>query len=197
MTADPSFRELIGRVRRGDGEAAAALVRRYEPHLRRVVRIRLGDRRLRRHLDPQDVCQSVLASFFVRAALGQYELDTPEQLLRLLAAMARNKVVDQARKRHAECQQTQSIESAGGAVGGLAAPGPSPSQQAAWRELAQKARDSLSGKERRLADLRVQDRPWAEIATELRESPDALRMQLARAVSRVTQLLGLDGGCHE
>jgi RNA polymerase sigma-70 factor (ECF subfamily) len=197
MTADPSFGELIDRVRRRDGEAAAAIARRYEPHVRRVVRIRLGDLRLRHLVDAQDVCQSVLASFFVRAALGQYQLDTPEQLLRLLAAMARNKVVDQARKRHAECQLTQSIESAGGAAGGLAAPGDSPSQQAAWRELTQKARDALSQKERRLADLRVQDCPWAEIAAELRESPDALRMQLARAVSRVTRLLGLDGGCHE
>ena len=32
-----------------------------------------------------DICQSVMASFFVRAALGQYQLNTPEQLLNLLA----------------------------------------------------------------------------------------------------------------
>lgn len=35
-----------------------------------------------------------MASFFVRAALGQYELDRPEQLLKLLAAMARHKLAD-------------------------------------------------------------------------------------------------------
>ena len=42
------------------------------------MRIHLRDVRLRRVLDSTDICQSVLASFFVRAALGQYDLDTPE-----------------------------------------------------------------------------------------------------------------------
>ena len=30
-----------------------------------------------------DICQSVFTSFFVRAALGQYEIEKPAQLLRL------------------------------------------------------------------------------------------------------------------
>jgi RNA polymerase sigma-70 factor (ECF subfamily) len=38
-----------------------------------------------------DICQSVLASFFVRAAVGQFELDRPEPLVGLLIGMARNK----------------------------------------------------------------------------------------------------------
>ena len=101
MSEEPSFRELIGRVRRGDQQAAAELVRRYEPAIRRAVRFRLTDPRLRRTCDSLDVCQSVLLSFFVRAALGQYDLDTPEQLLRLLTAMARNKLLNQARAQQA------------------------------------------------------------------------------------------------
>jgi hypothetical protein len=32
-----------------------------------------------------DVCQSVLMSFFVRAASGQFDLDRPEDLARVLA----------------------------------------------------------------------------------------------------------------
>ena len=39
-----------------------------------------------------DICQSVLGSFFVRAATGQYKLETPEHLLKLLTTMARNKL---------------------------------------------------------------------------------------------------------
>ena len=57
------------------------------------LRVRLVDTRLNRLLDSMDICQSVLASFFVRAALGQYELETPEQLLKLLATMTRNKLL--------------------------------------------------------------------------------------------------------
>src|SRR5258708_26892090 len=101
MADDRSFREFIGRVRRGDEQAATELVRRYEPAIRRAVRFRLTDVHLRRTCDSMDVCQSVLLSFFVRAASGQYDLDTPEQLLRLLTTMARNKLLNHARHEHA------------------------------------------------------------------------------------------------
>ena len=36
--------------------------------------------------------------FSVRMALGQYDLEQPEDLLKLLAVMARNKVVNKARR---------------------------------------------------------------------------------------------------
>jgi RNA polymerase sigma-70 factor (ECF subfamily) len=86
------------RVRGGDGRAAEELVRRYEPTIRRVVRVRLVDPRLQRLFDSMDICQSVFGSFFVHAALGDYELATPEQLLGLLVSMSRKKVVDKSRR---------------------------------------------------------------------------------------------------
>src|SRR3954465_1156045 len=98
MAQESEFQALIRRVRAGDEAAAAALVRTYEPAIRRAARVRLVDSRLRRLFDSMDICQSVLASFFVRAALGQYELDRPEQLLRLLVDMSRKKFVDHARE---------------------------------------------------------------------------------------------------
>src|SRR6266436_4001848 len=96
-----TFQDLIGQVRAGDGEAAAELVRRYEPAIRRAARIRLADSRLRRLFDSMDISQSVFASFFVRAALGQYELEKPERLLGLLVAMSRKKLADHARQQAA------------------------------------------------------------------------------------------------
>src|SRR5262249_4045474 len=101
-TEAAGFEDLIRRVRTGEEEAAAELVRLYEPASRRVVRVPLRDPRLRRVLDSTDICQSVLATFFVRANLGQYELDTPEQLLRLLASIARHKVTNQAHRHQAD-----------------------------------------------------------------------------------------------
>src|SRR6516225_3387179 len=109
MPDEPSFRDLIGRVRQGDELAAAELVRRYEPAIRRAVRFRLTDPRLRRTCDSMDVCQSVLLSFFVRAASGQYDLDTPEQLLRRLTTMARNKLLNQARQQQAGCRDNRMV----------------------------------------------------------------------------------------
>src|SRR5262247_599815 len=93
-----TFAEFVRRIRAGDGQAAAEMVRRYEPLIRREVRLRTEDRRLARVFDSMDVCQSVLASFFVRTAAGQYDLDRPEQLLQLLVTMARNKLVSAARR---------------------------------------------------------------------------------------------------
>ncbi len=68
MPEASDFRDLIRRVRAGDDGAATELVRRYEPAIRRAVRIRLADTRLARAFDSMDICQSVLGSFFVRSA---------------------------------------------------------------------------------------------------------------------------------
>src|SRR5690348_10318545 len=98
MPPETPFAEFVRRIRAGDEQAAAELVGRYERAIRREVRMRLGDPRLQRVLDSMDVCQSVLASFFVRAAAGRYDLEKPEQLVRLLITIARNKVIAEARR---------------------------------------------------------------------------------------------------
>src|SRR5262245_37704592 len=98
MAAENDFQDLIRRIQARDPGAEEELVRVYGPHIRRIARIRLDDPRLRRLLDSADICQLVLASFFARVPLGQYRLDTPEQLVRLLEAMTRHKVVDQRRR---------------------------------------------------------------------------------------------------
>ena len=81
MSVQPDFAEFLRRIRCGDPEAAQELVRRYESTIRLAVRTRLTDPALERQLDSADICQSVLASFFVRAAAGQYDLADPGQLV--------------------------------------------------------------------------------------------------------------------
>src|SRR5438067_2234200 len=93
-----SFKTFIRRVRAGDGHAAMELVERYGPAIRRAVRVRLRDPRLQRLVESVDICQSVFASFFLRTALGQYDIESPDQLLRLLSTIARNKLANQARR---------------------------------------------------------------------------------------------------
>jgi RNA polymerase sigma-70 factor (ECF subfamily) len=197
MPDDTSFQDLIHRVRRGDGEAAVELVNRYEPAIRRVVRLRLNDPRLRRVFDSMDVCQSVLGSFFVRAAMGQYDLDGPDQLLKLLAQMARHKVTDQIRRERAGRRDLARLEEDFAAADGVAAGEASPSRQAAARELLVEFRKRLSPEEIELADSRAQGREWADIAAERGESPEAQRKRLARGLDRVAQQLGLDEAGQE
>jgi RNA polymerase sigma-70 factor (ECF subfamily) len=189
MSEPGAFQDLVRRIRAGDQEAAAELVRLYEPTIRRAVRFRLVDTRLGAVLDSMDICQSVLASFFVRSAAGAYELDQPEQVVKLLVAMARNKLASQARKQHAARRDQRRLVSGKQEV---AAPDETPSQQAAARELFQKAQQLLSPDERRLVELRQDGLEWNEIAERLGGNAVALRKQLSRAMDRVTRELGLE-----
>src|SRR5947209_19442786 len=102
MVEDLEFAEFLRRIRAGDALAAEQLVRRYESLIRREVRLRLHDPGLTRLFDSMDVCQSVMASFFVRAAAGQYDLEQPAQLFALLLKIARNKVALAARRHRAQ-----------------------------------------------------------------------------------------------
>jgi RNA polymerase sigma-70 factor (ECF subfamily) len=187
------FTDFVGRIRAGDEQAALELVRRYEPLIRREVRLSLEDRRLARLFDSMDVCQSVLKSFFVRTAAGEYDLDTPEQLQRLLVAMARNKLASAASRQRRQRRDHRRV-AAGGAeqLDTVAAAAPTPSEVAAGRELLERFRRALGDEERQLADLRGQGLAWADIAARLGGTAQARRMQLARAVERAARELGLD-----
>src|SRR3954467_961665 len=101
MLEDLGFESFIKKIRAGDEDAARELVRRFEGVIRREVRLRLDDRRLLRVFDSMDISQSVLTSFFSRAGSGQFDLQTPDQLVGLLIQMTRNKVAYQVRRQRA------------------------------------------------------------------------------------------------
>jgi RNA polymerase sigma factor (sigma-70 family) len=198
MSDDSTFTDLIRRVRAGDQQAATELVRDYEPLIRRVVRLQLEDRRLCRLFDSMDVCQSVLASFFVRTAAGQYDLERPEQLVKLLVTMTRNKVVAAARRHHRQRRdQRRAVSDGQEQLAQIAGAGPSPSAVVAGQELLRRFRECLTDEERELADLRSQGLAWADIAQRLGGKAQARRMQWARVVERVARELGLDEDSHE
>lgn len=192
MGDDESFRSFLRCVRSGDAQAAAELVRRYEPEIRREVRLRLTDPRLNRAFDSLDVCQSVLGSFFVRVALGEYDLDDARQLLKLLTTMARKKLAFRVRKERAQRRDYRRIEVLARHQPELAATGDDPQEAVAGQELLQEVRKRLTTDERHLADLRAEGRSWAEVAATLGGTPGARRKQLARAIDHILRDLGLE-----
>ncbi len=191
MTPTETFPDLIRRVRRGDPDAARVLVEQYESVIRRVVRFRLTDSRLRAAFDSMDVCQSVLGSFFVRAAHGEYEIEEPGQLARLLVGIARNKLATRAREQAADKRDYRRA-AGGGDQDILPGDDPSPSRYAAAKDLLQAVRDRLTPEERVLADLRQEGLEWAEIAERVGDNPAALRKRFSRTMDRVARDLGLD-----
>jgi RNA polymerase sigma-70 factor (ECF subfamily) len=191
MTEDNTMRALLARIRAGDQQAATLLVRRYEPALQRAVRLRLRDRRLRRLFDSSDICQAVFLRFFGRVATGHCDLDTPEEVLKLLAVMARNQVVNEALHEQAAKRDCRRIVGAEAKGRDATARGSSPSEHVAAEELLEKARHLVQEHEWRLLELRKEGRDWADIARLLGGTAEGLRKQLARALTRVTQALGL------
>jgi RNA polymerase sigma factor (sigma-70 family) len=191
MANEHDFAELIGRVRRGEAAAAEELVRRFEPAVRRVVRLRVQHSPLQRHLDSVDVCQSVLRSFFVRAALGEYDLDEPTQLVRLLSAMARNKLADQGRRLQGVPRDPVAVKGAA-TLDDASDQGATPSRIVEGRDLLDAVRSRLTEDERQLAEQRAEGRTWDDIAAERGEGAEALRKRLSRALDRVAAQLGLE-----
>jgi RNA polymerase sigma-70 factor (ECF subfamily) len=192
MADPPPFADFVARIRAGDERAAEELVQQYEPLIRREIRMNLRDRRLNRVFDSMDVCQSVLASFFVHTAAGAYDLDDPKQLLRLLVTMARNKLASAARREYQQRRDGRRVSADGGAIERAAATTPTPSQYVAGRELLAEFRARLTEEERAIADLRGKGIAWGEIASQMGGAAQARRMQLVRAVERVERELGLE-----
>ena len=193
MADEGSFAGFLKRIRAGDEQAAEELVKKYEPLIRREVRLQLEDRRLSRLFDSIDVCQSVLASFFLRTAAGQYDLDQPAQLVKLLVTMARNKLASEARRQNRQRRDhRRQTADQGEALDRVAEDSPGPGTLVAGKELLERFRQGLNDEERAIADLRAEGMAWDQIADQLGGKAQARRMQLARATDRVARDLGID-----
>ncbi len=186
MAVDADFAAFLARIRARDERAAEELVRKYLPVLRREVRQRLHDPDLQRLLDSMDICQSVLASFLLRAAAGQYDLRHPRALLRLLVRMARNKLATHARKLRVPtaARAPEDLD--------LVGPSPSPSEIIAGRDLLCEVLSHLTEEERRLAELRSAGLSWPAVASSTGGTAESRRKQLARALDRVMRQLRLE-----
>lgn len=189
--ADNPFVAYVSRLRNGDQLALEELVERYTPVIRLEARMRLRSAHLRAVLDSMDICQSVLKSFFLRAAAGQFDIDRPEDLRRLLVKMACNKSLEAARKEYADKRDIRRAVTLGDDAHQVAG-GDDPVGEVEWQELLLRGRQMLSPSERRIAEGRAAGQSWDELAMVLGGTPDQLRMQFSRAQDRVAAALGLE-----
>jgi RNA polymerase sigma factor (sigma-70 family) len=185
-----SFRKMMHLVRRGNPEAVAELVVRFEPKIHDAIRKPLVYFSLSREFDPHDISQVVLAKFFLMKLASRCQLDDPDQLARLLVRMARNKVRDvlrkaRARRRGRALEHADADEVVNQATNGEATPG----AIVASREMLQEIHLRLSDDERALAKQRLLGLNWLAIAAHDGRSPEALRKKLSRAFERVKKEL--------
>jgi RNA polymerase sigma factor (sigma-70 family) len=192
VTDHGAFLQLMQRLRGGEEGAAVELHLLYAEQLQRIVRVRLTQPSLRRQMDSIDICQSVFADFFLRTAMGQYDPRSPTELLRLLAAMARHRLLYHARKQKAARRDVRRVEAGAIEDLSLAGGGDSPSQIVQARELLQRCQQRLNDEERALLEMRRAGQGWDEIGQAVGKTGEAVRKQFGRTMKRVSDELGIE-----
>lgn len=190
--AGGQFASLLAGLRSGDDAAARALFDEFGPELQRVIGFELRKTRKNPVYEAQDVMQSVLRTFFVRAGLGQYDLDSPDDLRKLLARIAHNKVVGIVRRETADRRGGGKARTVDCAELPLAARGETPSQVVGAVELLGRFETLLPERVRRLRDLRRDGRAWDEIARLMGGTPEGLRKELSRGIDEAADALGVE-----
>lgn len=186
------FANLIQRVRAGDPAAARELVRDYEPAVRVAVRARLFDPDMRRLFDSMDICQSVLASFFMRVALGQYELHHPAQLVALLTKMAHNKLAWHVRSNLRQRRDVRRNKALPADDPRLRSNTQDPAKQLQEKELLELTWQQMDEELRGITRRRLDGQSWSEIAAAMGGTAGSRRMQFKRGVNIIAQTLGID-----
>jgi DNA-directed RNA polymerase specialized sigma24 family protein len=192
MSESLSFDTLLARLRSGDTSTIEAFVARYAPFVRRAVRARLTRFEMRGVADSEDICQSVLGSFLLRAAAGEYEIADAQALERLLAGIARNKFNELARRESAQKRGRHRVTRPEGYSRLPEDSKQDPARIVAARDLLDAVRARLGPDELPLFLARQAGRSWDEMAAGAGETAAALRQRLSRALRRISLELGLE-----
>jgi RNA polymerase sigma-70 factor (ECF subfamily) len=181
VTAVVDFDTLVTRARDGDSNAMTELVRRYEPEVRTVARLRLGPA-LRPHLDTMDLVQSVHRSLLIGLRDKRFAFNGPQDLIALAVTMVRRKAA-----RHWQRLQRQVRPDGGDSNANLpamlmelAAPDPEPGRTVAIKDTVEQLCRSLDALEVQLIEMGMQGYKTAEIARRLNLNADVLRVKLSR-----------------
>jgi RNA polymerase sigma-70 factor (ECF subfamily) len=197
MADDPSFAELMARLRDGDQAAAAAVFHRFARQLIALARSRL-DTQIRQKVDPEDVAQSVYKSFFLRHAEGHFELANWDSLWGLLTVITLRKCGrwqehfrTQGRDVAAEVSPHPTADDSGGGWEALARE-PSPAEAALLTETVEQLMGELEGRDREILALGLQGYSRAEISDRLGRPERTVYRVLGRVRKRLEQMRAED-----
>lgn len=176
----------MDRLQHGSQDAAWELIEVYGPHVQRYVRRTLTSD-LRSKFDSIDFAQIVWASFF-REPQRIRQLTSPQQLLAYLASMARNKVIDESRRRldtqKHDIRREVSLEATNGREGGsLHSHDPSPSSVAVARERWNRLVHNQPEDVRRILEMRFEGESYCEIARRMQVNERTVRRAIARLIA--------------
>lgn len=187
--ASPELQEFFAALRSGDPQTVDSLLNRLDPSLRRIIRARLHDARVRRVADTSDIFQSLLKDFLFQRESERSPSESSAGLYAYLGAAACHKIQAKLRKERRHV---------GSLVDGLepVSPEPGAGQPLENRDLIEAVRARLDEDRRLLFDLTMQGLTWTEISAIFGGKPDALRMRLRRGIANVLSELGEEELSH-
>jgi RNA polymerase sigma factor (sigma-70 family) len=187
---EPSFEDLLGRLDRGDRTAAEDIFRRYARRLIALARHKL-DGAIRRKVDPEDVVQSALRSFFCRYAEGQYDLDDWDSLWSLLTVITLRKCGYRIRHFRTESRDVRREQAdAGEETGAWAAIArePTPMEGVLLAEAVEQLFRGLDEIDRKVLELCLQGCQAREAAAEVGVSQRTVYRLLERVKGRLERM---------
>jgi RNA polymerase sigma factor (sigma-70 family) len=177
----------------GSEDAAWRITELYTPHVLRAVRASLPEV-IRPKLDSQDFTQSVWASLLLKRGYLSH-IHNSEQLIGLLAAAARHKVLDAYRHytltkahnvRNEVALEAATAKSPGHFAGddekGPIGRDPTPSQTASVRERWQRVIEDASARDREILRMRMKGATYLSISQALGMSVATVRRTLDRII---------------
>jgi RNA polymerase sigma-70 factor (ECF subfamily) len=169
MSDNSSFTDLMQRLRGGDQSAAAEVFRRFAHRLIGLARSRL-DARVRQKVDPEDVMQSALKSFFVRHADGQLDLEDWDGLWSMLVVITLRKCAWQGRyfrRDRRDVQREVGSDAAARTLVESLRREPTPEEAALLTETVERLMRDLDGRDRDILALSLQGMTAPEVSAEL------------------------------
>ena len=185
MSATPSEDEFLDRLNRGSPSAAAELDFRYRQRLCRLVQRALA-LNIRQREDPEDVVQTVLRTYFRRAARGEFQIVDSSDLWALLAKITRRKIINRAEYHYAAKRQLGNESSLPFDLGDSREPEPADAAIAA--ELVESTLHGLEARAGEVFQLRLAACTEKEIAAELNCTRAEVRLHLKRIRERLSSL---------
>jgi RNA polymerase sigma-70 factor (ECF subfamily) len=195
---DQRWQSWLARLSGGDELVIAEFWKEYNGRLQGLAAQHLKDG-LKRRVDPEDVVQSACRTFLRRLQAGDFELESAENLWRLLCVITLAKVRTQARfhqrgKRSIEQEQPLDGRPDESRAPGFQAVqrGPAPDEAAVFADQLNHLLARLDEEERRVVQLKLEDRTNEEIAHAIQCSERTVRRILNRVRSRLRTMLSED-----
>jgi RNA polymerase sigma-70 factor (ECF subfamily) len=192
MAQEPSFEALMDRLRGGDPDAADEIFRRFACRLIGLAHQRL-DARVRQKVDPEELVQSALKSFFWRYAEGHYQLHDWDSLWSLLTVITLRKCGYHVRRLRAERRDVRREVAAGSDADGVGgweaiAREPTPAEAALLAEAVEQLFRGLDEVDRGILERSLQGYKPDEVAQAVGVSRRTVYRLLERVKGRLERM---------